>query len=130
MSEHSDPGEGRRQRLLALLKGLLTAVKSRSFYPAGHPTVLAALRELGTVLDAALAGHAETSIGRIGADLVADGRPLPGDAPFVERFAGELSAHEIEKITFLRGASAEELEALVETLALPPERLRERGGIA
>jgi HD-GYP domain-containing protein (c-di-GMP phosphodiesterase class II) len=120
----------RQERVQSLLKGLLTAVKSRCFYPAGHPTVMAALRELGSAFDAALAGARELAVGRIAGDLIVDGRPLPTDAPFVERFNRELAAHEIEKIVFLHGARAEELEVLVETLATPYERLREQGGVA
>ena len=120
----------RQEQIQVLLKGLLTAVKSRSFYPAGHPTVMASLRELGAAFDAALAGTGELAVGRIGADLIADDRPLPGDAPFVERFNRELAAHEIEKLIFLHGARPEELEVLVETLATPYERLREQGGVA
>ncbi len=120
----------RQEKIRTLLKGLLTAVKSRSFYPAGHPTVMSALRELGSAFDAALAGADELAVGRIGGDLIAAGCTLPGDAPFVERFSRELAAFDVEKLTFLRGARAEELEALVETLATTPERLREQGGLA
>lgn len=123
-------GAARQEQIQTLLKGLLTAVKSRSFYPAGHPTVLAALRELGVAFDAALAGTGELAVGRIAGDLIAEGSPLPGDAPFIERFSRELAARDVEKLTLLHGASAEELEALVETLAIPPERLREQGGLA
>jgi HD-GYP domain-containing protein (c-di-GMP phosphodiesterase class II) len=120
----------RRDLVLVLLKGLLTAVKSRSFYPAGHPTVRASLRELGAAFNAALAGGGQLVVGLIGRDLVADGRPLPPDAPFVERFARELAARDVEKLTLLGSARAEELEALVETLTIAPERLREQGGLA
>jgi HD-GYP domain-containing protein (c-di-GMP phosphodiesterase class II) len=119
-----------RDRALALLKGLLTAVKSRTFYPAGHPTVSVSLRELGSAFNAAVAGRGQVAIGLIGRELVADGRPLPPDAPFVERFAGELAARDVEKLTLLGSARAEELEALVEALAIPPERLEEQGGLA
>lgn len=120
----------RQRQVLALLRGLLTAVKSRGFYPAGHPTVMAALRELGGSYDEALAAHPETVVGRIGGDLIADGRPLPADAAFAERFNRELAAREIEKLTFLPGARPEELEALVEVFAVAPERLRDQGGAA
>ncbi len=122
--------DARRDRLLALLKGLLTAVKSRSFYPGGHPTVRASLRELGAAFNAALSGSGQVVVGLIGRDLVADGRPLPPDDPFVERFARELAARDVEKMTLLGSARAEELEALVEALTIPPERLQEQGGLA
>jgi len=131
MSGPADTTSAARQKLIeALLKGLLTAVKSRSFYPSGHPTVLAALRELGAAFDAALAGSGQVVVGLIGRDLVADGRPLPLDTSFVERFARELAAREVEKITLLGGARPEELEAIVETLTIQPERLLEQGGLA
>ena len=131
MSHPKDTAVAERPKLIqALLKGLLTAVKSRSFYPSGHPTVMAALRELGSAFDAALAGRSQVVVGLIGRDLVADGRPLPLDGSFVERFARELAIREVEKMTFFGGARPEELEALVETLAIPPERLSEQGGLA
>jgi len=130
MSEKIAIDAARQEQIQALLKGLLTAVKSRSFYPAGHPTVMAALRELGAAFDAALAATGELAIGRIGGDLIADGGTLPGDDRFVERFTRELAAHDVEKLTLLQFARAEELEALVETMAIPPERLREQGGLA
>ncbi len=131
MSQAEDPAViARRDLVLALLKGLLTAVKSRTFYPAGHPTVRASLRELGAAFSAALAGSDQVVVGLIGRDLVADGRALPPEAPFVERFVHELAVREIEKMTLLRSARAEELEALVETFTIPPERLREQGGLA
>jgi len=117
-------------QILALLKGLLTAIKSRSFYPAGHPTVRASLRELGAAFNAALAGGGQVVVGLIGRELVADGRALPPDAPLVERFARELSARDVEKMTLLGSARADELEALVEVLTIPPERLQEQGGLA
>ncbi|MHB8836187.1 MAG: HD-GYP domain-containing protein [Candidatus Methylomirabilia bacterium] len=120
----------RQQLVQTLLKALLTAVKSRSFYPSGHPTVMVALRDLGGAFDAALAGSGQAVVGLIGRELVADGRPLPMDGSFVERFARELADREVEKMTFLGGARPEELEAFVETLAIPPERLGEQGGLA
>jgi len=123
-------GAARQQQVQALLKGLLMAVKSRSFYPSGHPTVRAALRELGAAFDAAIAGSGQVVVGLIGRELVVDGRPLPVDAPFVEHFARELAEHDVEKMTFLGGARPEELEALVEALTISPDRLREQGGLA
>lgn len=130
MTVEQDRETGPREQILVLIKALLTAVKSRSFYPSGHPTVMAALRELGTAYDAAVAGSGGAAVGRIGRDLVADGAALSSEIPFVERFRAELAAHDVEKITFQRGAGAAELENVVETLATPPERLREQGGLA
>ena len=131
MSDVEDRAAGaRRDQVLALLKGLLTAVKSRSFYPAGHPTVRASLRELGAAFNAAIAGGGQVVVGLIGRDLIAAGRPLPPEDPFVERFARELAAREVEKMTLLGGARPGELEALVETLIIPPDRLNEQGGLA
>jgi len=124
------PDAARQQQVQTLLKCLLTAVKSRSFYPSGHPTVRAALRELGAAFDAVGAGSGQVVVGRIARDLVVDGRPLPADAPFVEHFARELAGHDVEKMTFLGGARPEELEAFIEVLVTPPERLREQGGLA
>lgn len=120
----------RRDLVLALLKGLLTAVKSRSFYPSGHPTVRASLRELGAAFTAALAGGGKVVVGLIGRNLVADGRALPPEDPFVERFVRELAARDVEKMTLLGSARAEELEALVEALVIPPDRLQQQGGLA
>jgi HD-GYP domain-containing protein (c-di-GMP phosphodiesterase class II) len=130
MTVEQDRESGPREQILVLIKALLTAVKSRSFYPSGHPTVMAALRELGTAYDAAVAASGGAAVGRIGRDLVADGAALSPEIPFVERFRAELAAHDVEKITFRRGAGAAELENVVETLATPPERLREQGGLA
>jgi putative nucleotidyltransferase with HDIG domain len=131
VSPVEDPAvAARRERVLSLLKGLLTAVKSRTFYPAGHPTVRAALRELGTACNAALAEGGQLVVGLIGRDLVADGRALPPEAPFVGRFAGELAARDVEKMTLAGGVRPEELEALIEAFTLAPERLREQGGLA
>lgn len=120
----------RRDQVPALLKGLLTAVKSRTFYPAGHPTVRASLRELGAAFNAALAGGGQLVVGLIGRELVANGRPLPPEAPFVERFARELAARDVEKMTLLDSVRAEDLEALVEAFTIPPERLLQQGGLA
>ncbi len=120
----------RRDLVPALLKGLLTAVKSRTFYPSGHPTVRASLRELGAAFNAALADGGRVVVGLIGRELIADGRPLPPDAPFVERFARELAARDVEKMTLLGSARAEDLEALVEVFTIPPEHLRQQGGLA
>lgn len=130
MIVEQDRESGPREHVLALIRALLTAVKSRSFYPPGHPTVMAALRELGAAYGAAVAGHRGVVVGRIGRDVVADGAALSSEIPFVERFRVELAAHDVEKMTFLRGAGAAELENLVETLSTPPERLRELGGLA
>ncbi len=116
------------EQLLALMKALLTAMKSRTLYPAGHPTVMASLRELGSAFDAATASG-ELAIGLIGGDLIVGGGAFPADAPPADRFAGELAAREIEKMTLLHGARQEDLEALVESLTIPPERLREQGGL-
>jgi putative nucleotidyltransferase with HDIG domain len=114
----------------ALLKALLTAVRSRTFYPLRHPTVASAMRELAGALGAVLERVDDVTLAVVGREIVVDGRPLVQDGPVFDRFREDCEAHGIEKVTFLAGVRPEELEALVELLAGPPERAREQGGLA
>jgi HD-GYP domain-containing protein (c-di-GMP phosphodiesterase class II) len=118
------------ERVQLLIKALLTVVKTRGFYPMRHPTVTVALGDLMRMVEALLERRSETSITVVGCEIVVDGRPLPRDSLVLDRFREMLEAHEVERITLLRGMGPEEGEALVEALATPPELVRARGGVA
>ena len=120
-----------KRRAEELLRRLSATVRAQSLYSPSHAIVgrsLDALHELATSL---LADQASMVVGLVGDDFVADGTPLAGGASSVG-LARLLKERGVEKLTFNRGVTRQELTALASELgqrsdAALADRLTARG---
>ena len=96
---------------------LTAAVQNAGIYPEGHPQVLSYLREAHRLL-AVLAGQRrEITLLLIGGSLMVDKRPLTAAGACEAACIQVLRNNDIERITFHKGLSLEELGGFVRRLS-------------
>lgn len=100
------------------LRHLTTAVSTAKLYSVNHEQVKKLCRMAQTCLQEALGGTQSLSLMRVDEQLAVDEHPL-GRSMYVERFARLLKLNGIGHIKVLRDVGAEELHALVGSLAGP-----------
>jgi putative nucleotidyltransferase with HDIG domain len=99
---------------------LFGALRNRQLYPPGHKLLLASAERLVTALPEALAGQPELNIGIIDDRVILGEYPLSqGLSPSAAQLA-PLREREIERVTFDRETTAEEVEALLDVLSSDP----------
>jgi putative nucleotidyltransferase with HDIG domain len=99
-----------------LARRLAAALRSAELYSPSHPLVHRSVDALTTAVEDGLRGGASVVIGFIGDDVVVDAVRLPRGGVSLSGFARELRDREIEKITFSRGVTRDELKTFVATL--------------
>jgi putative nucleotidyltransferase with HDIG domain len=116
-----------------LVRRLAAAVRGTELYSPTHPIVQRGIDALSAAIVAALEGAPVIVIGFIGDAVVVDATRLPKSTASLVGFARNLREREIEKITIMRGVSADEIRTFVTTLgdrqspAPVIERLTARG---
>ena len=99
-----------------VVKHLLAAMRATQLYSPAHPLVLRSVERLQEALDRCHAFEPSVVIGLVGAELVVGLAPVATDAGMGEAMQ-RLQAAGVERITIERGATPQDIRALVETLA-------------
>ena len=107
---------------------LLGARQTRAIYPAEHPRVADALRELFLATTDILGEGESLRVALAGDELVVEERPVPADGDLLDGFARVLGRQGIGKLIVRRGVRRWELTSLVRMLTLAPEELEAAGG--
>lgn len=102
---------------LDLVRQLAAAVRAADLYAVSHPIRRNAVAAFAASSQAWLTGQPQVVIGCLGDDLVVDDRRLGKGSASLVGFVRSLRDREIEKVTVHRGATAEDVEALVAELA-------------
>ena len=116
-----------------LVRRLAAGIRGAELYSPAHPLVQRGIAGLSAMCQQLLHEEPSLVIGFIGDDVVVnDTRQTKGNASLTG-FVRSMREKEIEKITFARGVTAEDVKALLETLAdrssrIPPgDRLTAKG---
>ena len=114
------------------MRRLAAALRGTELYSPTHPLVQRGIDALSAAASEALAAAPSIVIGFIG-DEVVDGTRLPRGTATLVGFARDLRERDIEKVTFTRGLTRDELRGLIAALSertsqTPlPDRLTARG---
>ncbi|HSL21894.1 MAG TPA: HD-GYP domain-containing protein [Vicinamibacterales bacterium] len=111
-----------------LVRRLAAAARASALYAPSHPLVLRGIDALADSCGRALQQSEQLVIGFVGDDLVVDGQRLTRNAASLAGFVRELRGREVEKITFSRGVSRDDVRTFVAQLAdrTTPEPLAAR----
>ncbi|MBI4486236.1 MAG: HD domain-containing protein [Acidobacteria bacterium] len=99
-----------------LVRRLAAALRGTELYSPNHPLVQRGIEALSTAALEALQAAPTIVIGFIGDEVVVDAVRLPKGTATLVGFARDLRERDIEKVTFSRGLTREELRALVAVL--------------
>jgi putative nucleotidyltransferase with HDIG domain len=100
-----------------LVRRLAAALRGTELYSPTHPLVQRAIDALATGATDALSAAPAIVIGFIGDEVVVDSTRLPKGTASLVGFARDLRERQIEKITFSRGLTKDEIRAFVMTLS-------------
>jgi putative nucleotidyltransferase with HDIG domain len=115
------------------VRRIATAVRGADLYSPAHPLVQRGIDNLVTAAQEALQSTPQVIVGFIDDEIVVDGTRLPRGTAALVGFARDLRDREIDKVTFARGASRDEIRQFVAVLGdrktrTPlPEQLAARG---
>ncbi len=122
-----------QQRLHAweqCLTALIKLIKAVGYYPPGHPALQnageQALQHFRPLLEEG--ANLQCSIRREGIQV--DGMPIGEKNPHLQKLAGYLFIRRLQSLTILPDLSARDLGRFAGGLALSPEELQRRGGLA
>ena len=104
-----------KRRAEELLRRLAATVRAQTLYSPSHAIVGRSLDALHELTGSLLTDQAALVVGLVGDDFVADGTPLAGGASNVG-LARLLKERDVEKLTFNRGVTRQELAALASEL--------------
>jgi putative nucleotidyltransferase with HDIG domain len=99
-----------------LVRRLAAALRGTELYSPSHPLVQRGIDALSAAALEALQAAPNIVIGFIGDEVVVDSVRLPRGTATLVGFARDLRERDIEKVTFSRGLTREELRALVAVL--------------
>jgi putative nucleotidyltransferase with HDIG domain len=110
----------RRARLAEdIVRRFAAALRGAQLYAPNHPLVHRSLEGLGEVVTQLVAEQSSIAIGLIEQEIVVGDTPLPKAAENYAELIRRLQALGIERLSFERGVTPEELSTLVLTLANP-----------
>ncbi len=95
------------------VRRLAAAVRSASLYSPSHPLVQRGVDALAALAAAITQKTDAIVIGFIGDEVIVNAERLPKSAAALVGFARDMREREIEKVTFQRGVTREELRAFV-----------------
>ena len=115
--------------LEAFVRHLNGAVKTLALYPATHPAVVKFQHNILQAM-AALLDQQDTTQVAITEDnlVVLEGTAWMGPGDQVNALLDRMRKRGVGTVTFLRGASLDDVRALLEVLAMDPAALAEQGG--
>jgi hypothetical protein len=96
---------------------LTAAVQNAGIYPEGHPQVASYLQEAHRLLETLAWERKEITLLVIGGGLMVNKRPLTAAGACEAAFIQVLKNNDIERITFYKGLSLEELGGFVQRLS-------------
>src|SRR5262245_44449033 len=99
-----------------LVRRLAAALRGTELYSPAHPIVQVGVDALSKAIADAVAS-APAVIGSTGDEVAVDGARLPKGSASLVGFARDLREREIEKVTFARGTSRDEIRGFVRALA-------------
>lgn len=105
-----------------IVRRFAAAVRGAQLYRPEHPLVARSVRALADALAPPLADQPSLVIGLVGDEIVVAETPLPRAASLLGDLAARLKAHQIERITFDRGVTADELADVARAIASLPAR--------
>jgi putative nucleotidyltransferase with HDIG domain len=96
-----------------LLRKLASAIRGAQLYAPGHPLTLRNMQALASALQALHATQPTVVVGVVGQQLVVADTPMPKASEQMADLIRRLKSLQIERITFERGITAEQLEQFV-----------------
>jgi putative nucleotidyltransferase with HDIG domain len=99
-----------------LVRRMAAALRGIELYAPTHPLVQRGIDALNSAATEALQASPTVVVGFIGDEVVVDGSRLPRGSASLVGFARALQEREVEKITFTRGVTRDEIRAFVATL--------------
>jgi hypothetical protein len=127
-TELSGDEERRLKSVVDIFSRLSIACKSRSLYPAEHPTAIDAVVLLHAVMEDSLRITPSVVV-KVGKNrLIYDKWVVGQRMESLRTLASRIRSLNIQEISLAAGASFQEAEALVELLVCDPEELAVAGG--
>lgn len=106
-----------RDDVLQVVSHLNAAMANVRLYAADHPQVVRYLKRAHGTISALLERREELTLITVDDDLVVDHKALDADSPHLNHFVRVLKQGAVERVTFTREATLEELARLVKDLA-------------
>src|SRR2546421_1846965 len=100
-----------------LVRRLAAALRGTELYAPNHPLVQRGIDALSTAAIEALQSQPSVVIAFIGDEIVVDATRLPKGSATMIGFARDLRERDVEKITFTRGLTKDEIRGLVAILS-------------
>src|SRR3954470_15701286 len=100
-----------------LVRRLAAALRGTELYAPNHPLVQRGIDALSTAAIEGLQSAPAIVVAFIGDEIVVDANRLPKGSATMVGFARDLRDREVEKITFLRGLTKEEVRGLIAILS-------------
>jgi len=100
-----------------LVRRLAAALRGTELYAPNHPLVQRGIDALGTAVLDGLQSQAGIVVAFIGDEIIVDADRLPKGNATMVGFARDLRDRDVEKITFTRGLTKDEVRAFVSILA-------------
>src|SRR5205823_975269 len=100
-----------------LVRRLAAALRGTELYAPTHPLVQRGIDALSTAAIEGLQSQPSVVIAFIGDEIVVDATRLPKGSATMIAFARDLRERDVEKITFMRGLTREEIRGLVAILS-------------
>jgi len=119
-----------RDRAQAILRVFMAAVRNTRMYPAGHPAVERAVRDLWAALSPALSDRGDVQYDIRQDAVFYQMKLLDMNAVFATEFAADCVARDIGRLTFLPDLTKDELTQVVWLFARDPETLIVEGGVS
>ncbi len=105
------------RRAEEIVRRLAAALRGADLYAPTHPLVLRSVDALATGTLQALQASSSVVVGFIGDEVVVNSVRLPRGSAALVGFARDLREREIEKITFSRGVTRDDIRGLTSALA-------------
>ena len=119
-----------QEEMAKVVAQLTAAVTSIGLYSAAHPQAGQHVDKTFAALSGLLQVRPDVTVMLVGDDLVAEGRPLPGDSAYVANFIRVLRRRSVERVTFVAGLSRAELLGFISDLSqLDTASIRSSGSI-
>src|SRR5947209_6923069 len=100
-----------------LVRRLAAALRGTELYAPNHPLVQRGIEALGTAAIEGLQSQPAVVVAFIGDEIVVDANRLPRGNATMVGFARDLRERDVEKITFTRGLTKDEVRGLVAILS-------------
>jgi putative nucleotidyltransferase with HDIG domain len=116
-----------------LVRRLAAALRAKDLYAANHPLIQRSVDALSAAVTGGLQSAPSIVVAFIGDEIVVDATRLPKSSASLAGFVRDLRDREVDKLTFTRGATKDEVRLLIAVLSdrkTPgplPDRLATRG---